>query len=78
MTKYNHINNNFEVQYSTFVGDVDSKKLRADVYSVKGGHWGCRFWKDNVWWKDEVYEGHSEDYAEDAAENYVLGIKILT
>lgn len=77
MTKYNHINNNFLTEYSTFVGDVDGKKRRADVYSVRGGHWGCRFWVNNVWWKDEVYEGHSECYAEDAAENYVLGIKVV-
>ena len=24
---------------------------------------------------DEIYEGHNEEYAENAAENYVLGIK---
>ena len=32
-------------------------------------------WKDNVYQKDELYEGHSETYAENAAENYVLGVK---
>jgi hypothetical protein len=36
---------------------------------------GCRFYKDDCWVKDEVYPSHSEIWAENAAENYVLGIK---
>ena len=38
-------------------------------------NWGCRFWENKVWSKDEVYKGKSESYAECAAENYVEGIK---
>lgn len=50
--------------------------LRAEVYSSEHGY-GCRFFKDNLWVTDEIYKGKSEQYAEDAAENYVMGIKEL-
>ena len=50
------------------------EKKEARVYKAERG-FGCRFFEDNVWVKDEVYTEHSEQYAEDAAENYVLGIK---
>ena len=36
---------------------------------------GCRFFEDKLWIKDEVYTEKSEMCAENAAENYVLGIK---
>jgi len=56
--------------YSTYVkGD-----LRADTIRVNGD-WGCDFYEANRLRKTEVYKGHSEYYAEDAAENYVEGIK---
>ncbi len=50
---------------------------RAEVWRTQDGRFGCRFWKNNVHQTDEIYEGHSEEYAEDAAENYVFGIKTL-
>lgn len=56
--------------YSTYVDG----ELRADVIKLDN-HWGCRLYKDNKIVKTEFYRGHSEAYAEDAAENYVLGIK---
>ena len=56
--------------YSTYV----KESLRADTIRVNG-IWGCDFYKDNHLLKTEVYTGHSEAYAEDAAENYVEGIK---
>jgi hypothetical protein len=56
--------------YSTY---VDGNK-RADVIKLDN-HWGCRLYKDGELKKTEFYRGHSEAYAEDAAENYVLGIK---
>jgi hypothetical protein len=59
-------------KYSTY---VDGNK-RADVIKLDG-HWGCRFYEDNKAVKTEFYKGHSESYAEDAAENYVMGIKII-
>jgi hypothetical protein len=51
--------------------------LKAQVIKVDGC-WGGRFWKDQVFQTDELYSGHSESYAEDACENYVLGIKKIT
>ena len=59
-------------KYSTYVDG----ELRADVIKVDR-HWGCRFWRNNEAVKTELYKGHSEAYAEDAAENYVIGVKTL-
>ena len=62
----------FQYMNHQFWGDGNGRK--ADVGRT-GNSWGVRFYKDNMWIKDEVYKGKSESYAEDAAENYVLGIK---
>ncbi|OUW42616.1 hypothetical protein CBD41_08815 [bacterium TMED181] len=70
---YNKMNGNFCVELHTFMNDG----LKAEVWKTVDGHYGCRFWRDKVWLKDEVYEGYSESYAEDAADNYVLGIKTI-
>ena len=48
---------------------------RAEVFKSVQGHWGVRYFEDNMWVTDEIYKEHSETYAESAAENYVLGIK---
>jgi hypothetical protein len=59
------------ITLSTFVnGD-----LRADTFR-KDGHYGAIFYdKYGEKISEELYTGHSEIYAEDAAENYVFGIK---
>lgn len=62
----------FQYMNHQFWGDGNGRK--ADVGRT-GDSWGVRFYKNNMWIKDEVYKGKSESYAEDAAENYVLGIK---
>tara|TARA_B100001093_G_scaffold100885_1_gene92994 strand:- start:4429 stop:4635 length:207 start_codon:yes stop_codon:yes gene_type:complete len=51
--------------------------LKAMTFITSDGDFGVRFYKDQVWQKDEIYKGHSEQYADDAAENYVLGVKHL-
>ena len=51
--------------------------LKAEVFIDENKNFGARFYKDNVWITDEVYVGHNCFYAEDAAENYVLGVKHL-
>lgn len=67
----------------------ESDKIYSEYYSLKplnlkaqvikvGDCWGGRFWKDQVFQTDELYAGHSESYAEDACENYILGIKKIT
>ena len=64
--------NKVKIAYSSYAnGD-----LRADTIKV-GNDWGCDFYKSGEFIKSELYKGHSESYAEDAAENYVFGIKKL-
>ena len=48
---------------------------RAEVFRTKNGDWGVRYFKNKKWLLDEIYREHSEFYAENAAENFVLGIK---
>ena len=48
---------------------------RAEVFRTKNGDWGVRYFKNKRWLLDEIYREHSEFYAENAAENFVLGIK---
>tara|TARA_R100000278_G_C5410758_1_gene142970 strand:+ start:304 stop:531 length:228 start_codon:yes stop_codon:yes gene_type:complete len=56
---------------STYVNEP----LRADVI-IKNGVFGIKmFDKYGEHIKTELYKGHSEIYAENAAENYVFGIK---
>ena len=61
-----------EDKFSTY---VDGNR-RADVIR-KNGDWGCRFYKDNKSIGIEWYPTKSESWAEDCAENYVMGIKNL-
>ena len=61
-----------EDKFSTY---VDGNK-RADVIR-ENGYWGCRFYEDNKSIAVEWYPTKSESWAEDCAENYVMGIKTL-
>ena len=61
-----------EDNYSTYV----EGNRRADVIK-KNGDWGCRFYVDNESIAVEWYPTKSESWAEDCAENYVMGIKNL-
>jgi|TARA_B100001939_G_C16719006_1_gene520369 hypothetical protein len=59
---------------STYVnGDLMSETFLTEDRK----HYGVRFYKNNVFIKDEIYKGKSESYAEDAAENYLYGIKTI-
>lgn len=64
------------IQFDEMIHTYMNDNLKAEV-GVINKSFGIRMWKDNVWVKDELYEGHSETYAEDAADNYVLGVKKL-
>jgi len=59
------------IRLSTYVnGDLKAETFKKD------GHYGAIFFDkygDKIC--EELYTGHSESYAEDAAENYVFGIK---
>ncbi len=60
----------FDNLLSTYIHD----NRKAEVHRV-GQSFGIRMYENNVWMKDEVIEKHSESYSENAAENYVFGIK---
>jgi len=59
-----------ENKFSTFVNG----NRRADVIRTNGD-WGCKFYVDNESIGVEWYPTKSESWAEDCAENYVMGIK---
>jgi len=59
-----------------FISEYKGQDKTAEVI-LNNGVWGCNFYKGNELIKTELYEGHSESYAEDAAENYTLGVKQL-
>ena len=54
---------------------VDANKMARVIF--EGGVYGCTFFVDGAEVKQEMYPGKSEAWAEDAAENYVLGVKQL-
>jgi len=47
---------------------------KAETF-VENGIFGCNFYNENKHIAKELYPGHSESWAENCAENYVLGIK---
>jgi len=51
--------------------------LKAETFIDQNNNYGARYYRNSIWITDELYKGHSEQYAEDAAENYVLGVKHL-
>ena len=46
----------------------------AQVYRMNSGHYLVRMFDNQIWQEDRVIKNKSERYAEDCAENYVLGI----
>jgi hypothetical protein len=65
-----------KVELSTFYSD--DMNLKAIVYcNREAKHFEVDYIKNDLVIATESYEGHSEQYHEDAAENYVMGIKKL-
>lgn len=62
------------IQFDEMLHTFIKGNRKAEV-GVKNGSFGIRMWEDAIFQKDEIYKGHSEQYAEDAADNYVFGIK---
>ncbi len=63
-----------KVELSTFYSD--DMNLKAIVYyNREAKHIEVDYIKNDLVIATESYEGHSEQYHEDAAENYVMGIK---
>ena len=66
------------MEYMTFSTYVNSNKqadVVRDVGDPKNRVWGVRYSIDNSVIGIEWYKKHSEQYAENAAENFVHGIK---
>ncbi len=62
------------IQFDEMLHEFLNNNRRAEV-GIKDGSFGIRMWENNLYQKDELFEGHSEIYAENAAENYVFGVK---
>lgn len=62
------------IEFDEIIHTYMKDKRKAEVGIIRGVY-GLRMWENQVWMKDELFKGHSEQYAEDAADNYVFGIK---
>lgn len=60
--------------FHTYQGSNDYSNRTAEVF-LQENIWGCRFYIDGREISEEIYVDHSESWAEDCAENFVLGIK---
>ena len=59
------------MKYSTY---VDGERT-AHVVRDGDGNWGIAMYENNEHVRTEIFKGHNEIYAENAAENYVMKIK---
>ena len=59
------------VEYHTYA--VENRE--AVVFKYADGTWGCDYHENSVFIASEKYEGHSEEYAESAADNYCFRVK---
>ena len=46
----------------------------AQVYRTNEGNYSVIMFEDQIWKEDRLIRGHSEVYAENCAENWVLGV----
>ena len=73
MDKINNENNGM-ITFDQILHEFQMNNRRCEV-GVVDGKFGIRMWENKLWMKDEMMTGHTEQYAEDAADNYVFGIK---
>jgi len=66
--------NNGMITFDQILHEFQMNNRRCEV-GVVDGKFGIRMWENKMWMKDEMMTGHTEQYAEDAADNYVFGIK---
>lgn len=52
------------------------QKLKAEYFTVEGGS-GVRYFINEEFVKEEVYQGKDISWAESAASNWLDGIKVL-
>lgn len=61
---------------STLFAEKAGQKLKAEYFETANGS-GVRFFINEEFIKEEVYEGKSIHWAQSAAENWLDGIKTL-
>lgn len=59
-----------------FLGEKDGQQLQADIYSGNNSY-TIRYHINGNFVKEETITGHSIHYVEDAATNWLAGIKTL-
>ena len=55
-------------------GEYNGEDRWALVYKTNDGNYLVRFFVNQVWRQDKYISDHSEIYAENTAENFVLGV----
>jgi hypothetical protein len=65
-----------KTQISTYFSEEAPTMLRAEVFQ-DGNMYGIQYFKGEAIFNEERFPGKSLRYAEDAAENWALGIKKL-
>lgn len=58
------------------IAEKGGKHLKAEYFNTDNGS-GCRFFINEEFIQEELYEGKSIHWAESAAENWLNGIKTL-
>jgi len=58
------------------IQEKSGKRLKAEYFETEGGA-GVRFFINEEFIKEEVYEGKNIHWAESAAQNWLAGIKTL-
>lgn len=61
---------------NTLFAERAGQKLKAEYFETDGGS-GVRFFINEDFIKEEIYEGKSIHWAQSAAENWLDGIKTL-
>jgi hypothetical protein len=60
----------------TLFAEKAGKNLKAEIFQTETGA-GVRFFIDEEFLKEEIYEDKSTHWARSAAENWIAGIKVL-
>lgn len=60
----------------TLFAEKAGKNLKAEIFQTATGA-GVRFFIDEEFLKEEIYEDKTIDWARSTAENWISGIKVL-
>jgi len=61
---------------NAIITEKAGKTLKAEYFEVPNGA-GCRFFINEEFIQEEIYEGKSIHWAESAAQNWLSGVKSL-